>query len=139
MAAMDVQRLQPQDLANAARWDAFVLACPAATFFHRAGWQNILRGVFKHDTHYLYAQADGRIQGVLPLAHVNSLLFGNALVSLPFAVYAGVAAENEEAAQALALACSHPLSRRHEQPTARRSGHRFTSARRGASVPGRFA
>ena len=36
----------------------------------------------------------GRIVGVLPLAHVNSWLFGNALVSLPFAVYGGVAAES---------------------------------------------
>jgi FemAB-related protein (PEP-CTERM system-associated) len=111
MTAFDVQRLEPQDGANAARWDAFVLACPTATFFHRAGWQNILRGVFKHDTHYLYAQADGRILGVLPLAHVNSLLFGNALVSLPFAVYAGVAADNEDAAQALEQQ-AHQLAQR---------------------------
>jgi hypothetical protein len=35
---------------------------------------------------------------VLPLAHVKSLLFGNALTSLPFAVYGGVAAVDEEAA-----------------------------------------
>jgi FemAB-related protein (PEP-CTERM system-associated) len=33
----------------------------------------------------------------LPLAHVNSRLFGNSLVSLPFAVYAGVASNNQEA------------------------------------------
>jgi FemAB-related protein (PEP-CTERM system-associated) len=38
---------------------------------------------------------------VLPLEHVNSLLFGNALVSLPFAVYGGVAASTEDAANAL--------------------------------------
>ncbi len=101
MAAIDVKRLDPLDAAYASRWDAFVLDCPEATFFHRAGWQTILRQVFRHDTHYLYAQVDGRIEGVLPLAHVNSLLFGNALVSLPFAVYAGVAAHNDAAAQAL--------------------------------------
>jgi FemAB-related protein (PEP-CTERM system-associated) len=57
--------------------------------------------VFRHDTHYLYAQIGDRIEGVLPLAHVNSLLFGNALVSLPFAVYGGVDARNDEAAAAL--------------------------------------
>ena len=41
------------------------------------------------------------IDGVLALAHVNSLLFGNALVSLPFAVYGGVAALDDDAATAL--------------------------------------
>jgi FemAB-related protein (PEP-CTERM system-associated) len=101
MAGIDVQRLDPHDAACAERWDAFVFGCPTATFFHRCGWQKVLRQVFRHDTYYLYAQVDGRIQGVLPLAHVNSLLFGNALVSLPFAVYAGVAALSDEAAQAL--------------------------------------
>jgi FemAB-related protein (PEP-CTERM system-associated) len=98
---MDIQRLDPTDAAGNACWDAFVFGCVQATFFHRAGWQKILRQVFRHDTHYLYAQVDGRIEGVLPLAHVNSLLFGNALISLPFAVYGGVAAQNDAAAQAL--------------------------------------
>lgn len=98
---MDIQRLEPGDAAAAARWDAFVFDCPQASFFHRAGWQKILRQTFRHPTHYLYAQADGRIEGVLPLAHVNSLLFGKALVSLPFAVYGGVAAYAAEAAEAL--------------------------------------
>jgi FemAB-related protein (PEP-CTERM system-associated) len=96
-----VKRLDAKDAAGAAAWDAFVKSCPAATFFHRAGWQRILREVFKHQTYFLYAESDGRIQAVLPLAHVNSVLFGNSLVSLPFAVYGGVAAENETAAAAL--------------------------------------
>jgi FemAB-related protein (PEP-CTERM system-associated) len=96
-----LQRLSPHDAANAARWDRFVLSCPSATFFHRSGWQKIMREVFRHDTHFLYVEGDGRIEGVLPLAHVKSMLFGNSLVSLPFAVYGGVAALNEEAARML--------------------------------------
>jgi len=93
--------LRPGDAATAQRWDAFVLACPQATFFHRAAWQQVIADVFRHDTYFLYALQDGAIQGVLPLAHVNSRLFGNALVGLPFAVYGGVAAVSEEAAMAL--------------------------------------
>ncbi|HMC14532.1 MAG TPA: FemAB family XrtA/PEP-CTERM system-associated protein [Albitalea sp.] len=96
-----VQRLSPHDASNAARWDAFVLACPSATFFHRSGWQKIMREVFRHDTHFLYVEANGRIEGVLPLAHVKSMLFGNSLVSLPFAVYGGVAATSDAAAREL--------------------------------------
>lgn len=96
-----IERLSPDDTRGAAAWDAFVLACPQATFFHRSTWQGLLRDLFRHDTHYLYAHDGGRITGVLPLAQVKSLLFGNALTSLPFAVYGGVAAVDEASAQAL--------------------------------------
>ena len=100
---VSVQRLAPQNIATAALWDEFVMACPEATFFHRAGWQKIVREVFRHDTYFLYAEVDGRIQGVLPLGHVNSWLFGNSLVGLPFAVYGGVAAVSAHVAHALEL------------------------------------
>jgi len=96
-----VERLQAEDARELASWDAFVLANPQATFFHRAGWLKILRDVLHHDTYYLLARTQGRITGVLPLAHVKSRLFGNALTSLPFAAYAGVAADDPASAQAL--------------------------------------
>jgi FemAB-related protein (PEP-CTERM system-associated) len=96
-----IERLDAADAATAARWDAFVQGCPQATFFHRAGWQRVLGGVFGHDTHYLFAVEGNCIRGVLPLAHVRSVLFGNALSSLPFAAYGGVAAEDEASAAAL--------------------------------------
>lgn len=100
-AAPQIRRLAARDARTGAAWDAFVGACPTATFFHRAGWQRVLTKVFGLDTYFLYAEVDGHIEGVLPLAHVNSLLFGQSLVSLPFAVYGGVAATSEAAAQAL--------------------------------------
>jgi FemAB-related protein (PEP-CTERM system-associated) len=96
-----VRRLPIDDPVAAARWDEFVVACPQATFFHRAGWQRIMRTVFRYETHFLFAEADGCIEGILPLARVKTLLFGHSLVSLPFAVYGGVAASNEQAAEAL--------------------------------------
>ena len=98
---LTISRLEPDDAQGLALWDAFVMACPGATFFHRAGWQRVLRQAFGHDTYFLSARRDGVIEGVLPLGHVKSMLFGNALTSLPFAVYGGVAAISEEAAQAL--------------------------------------
>ncbi|MEZ0122765.1 MAG: FemAB family XrtA/PEP-CTERM system-associated protein [Candidatus Reddybacter sp.] len=84
-----------------ARWDAFVEASPEATFFHRADWKTVLECAFGHRTHYLYAQLNGEIQGLLPLAQVKSLLFGNTLASLPFCVYGGIIANNDEARTAL--------------------------------------
>lgn len=98
---MIIKLLNPSDLGSAKRWDDFVFACPDATFFHRAAWQNIIKDVFHHTTYFFYAENAGEIQGVLPLAHVNSRLFGNSLVALPFAVYGGVAANNAEATMAL--------------------------------------
>ncbi len=96
-----VKQLQSDDTSTQSRWDSFVLSCPEATFFHRAAWQKLMREVFKHPAYFLYAECDGEIQGVLPLAEVKSRLFGHALVGLPFAVYGGVAASNAEAADAL--------------------------------------
>ena len=98
---LTIRHLAPADTATALRWDEFVFACEEASFFHRSAWQGIIRDVFKHTTYFLYAESDAGIRGVLPLAHVNSRLFGNALVALPFAVYGGVAAVDAIAATAL--------------------------------------
>ncbi len=102
-AELKVLRLSAQDAAAAQRWDAFVMASPQATFFHRAGWLKLIEQIFGHRGYFLYAQRDGVIEGVLPLAQVKSFLFGHALTGLPFAVYGGVAAASEEAAAALEL------------------------------------
>ncbi len=99
--APTVERLDPANAAQSAAWDAFVLGCAEASFFHRSGWQRIMNEVLHHRTHYLFTQRDGKVTGVLPLAEVKSLLFGHSLTSLPFAAYGGVAANDEASAQAL--------------------------------------
>jgi FemAB-related protein (PEP-CTERM system-associated) len=86
---------------DSGRWDVFVEQCPAATFFHRAGWRDVLENVFGHRTYYLYAEREGQILGVLPLAEVKSWLFGHAVASLPFCVYGGVAAADPGVTSAL--------------------------------------
>jgi FemAB-related protein (PEP-CTERM system-associated) len=96
-----IRLLDADDDACSARWDAFVYSCRDATFFHRSAWQKVIRDVFRHPTYFLFAEDEHGIAGLLPLAHVNSRLFGNALVSLPFAVYGGIAAGNADAAIAL--------------------------------------
>ena len=96
--ALRVKVLCPVDYG---RWDAFVLACREATFFHRAGWKDVIEQAFGHKTYFLYAEWDGRIEGVLPLGHISSRLFGNALSSTPFCVYGGIAANSESARHAL--------------------------------------
>ncbi len=82
-------------------WDAFVEKCPDATFFHKAGWYEVIQKSTGHDAHFLYAERNGVIEGVLPLGHIKSFLFGNSLISVPYCVYGGVAAINDEARQQL--------------------------------------
>lgn len=83
------------------RWDAFVLSCPEASFFHRAGWKTVVERSFGHPTRFLYAERRGEIVGVLPLVQVKSRLFGNALVSTAFCMRGGPAAVDGVARAAL--------------------------------------
>lgn len=90
--------------ADFARWDAYVMAHPKATFFHRASWQRVIQRAFNHPTHFLFAERDGQITGILPLAEINSRLFGHSLSSLPFCAYGGVVADDDEVCKALEAA-----------------------------------
>jgi FemAB-related protein (PEP-CTERM system-associated) len=91
--------IRPLDRQRERAWDDFVAATPNGTFFHRAGWKHVVERAFRHRAHYVLAEQDGAITGVLPLVHVKSFLFGNRLISVPFCVYGGpLAAESESAA-----------------------------------------
>tara|TARA_R110002167_G_scaffold185375_2_gene385952 strand:+ start:1196 stop:2242 length:1047 start_codon:yes stop_codon:yes gene_type:complete len=79
-----------------ARWDAFVDQCERGSFFHLSGWKQIVEQVFKHKSHFMFAEQDGAIVGVLPLVEQKSFLFGHTLVSTPFCVYGGVASDSDD-------------------------------------------
>lgn len=89
-----IHELTPSDKAV---WDAFVDTCPGATFFHRAGWRDVIEQSFGHKTYFVYAKQGNEIQGVLPLTQIKSRLFGNALISNAFCVGGGPAASSEAA------------------------------------------
>lgn len=93
--------VRPFAPADAAAWDAFVADCPDATFFHRIGWKTAIEESFGHRTHYLCAERDGALCGVLPLVQIKSRLFGNSLISTAFTVYGGPAAVDDAARRAL--------------------------------------
>lgn len=103
MAAYTIQRLARSDENGKRLWEEFVRDNSDATFFHRVEWLAIQEDIFGHRAHFLYAEGDGRLEGILPLAEVRSWLFGNSLVSLPFASYGGVVARTEGAALALVV------------------------------------
>ena len=97
-----VVRVKTIEAGESAVWDRFVLTeCPEANFFHRIGWREVIERVYRQRCHYLYAERDGQIAGVLPLVHVRSPLFGNRLISNAFTIGGGTAAIDEEARDAL--------------------------------------
>lgn len=82
-------------------WDRYVETSPAGTFFHLSGWREVIAEVFGHQAEYLAAWEDEQIVGILPLVHLRSRLFGNALASTPFCVYGGALADREDIGLAL--------------------------------------
>jgi serine/alanine adding enzyme len=83
-------------------WDAFVESAHGATSYHRFGWKGVISKSFGHRCYYLAAVDDrGEWQGVLPLVHMRSKVFGNFMVSVPFVNYGGPICANEMAAQLL--------------------------------------
>jgi len=90
-------------LPDDAAWDAYVAAHPDATPFHTRAWCEAITRATGHK-HHLIAQRDaaGQIVGILPLHHVRSPLFGQALVASGFAVGGGLLADNADIAAVLA-------------------------------------
>src|SRR3954454_18115675 len=82
-------KVRPLDQDSLPIWDRFVRALPAGTFFHRAGWAQVVQTAFGHTPHYVFAERDGAMTGVLPLVRVKTRLFGDTLISNPFCVYGG--------------------------------------------------
>ncbi|MBT8131583.1 MAG: FemAB family PEP-CTERM system-associated protein [Gammaproteobacteria bacterium] len=82
-------------------WDQFVQRSPQASFFHRYGWKRVIASAFGHKPFYLAAERNGQICGVLPVFSLQSRLFGNSLISVPFCVYGGPAADDPQSVELL--------------------------------------
>ena len=82
-------------------WDAYILAHPESTNYHRWAWKRLIEDTYGHQTYYLAAKNSLGIQGILPLVEIRSWLFGRRLVSLPFFSYGGVLANSQETREEL--------------------------------------
>lgn len=82
-------------------WDNYVNEI-GGSIYHLSKWRKVIKKVFNHDSIYLQAlDEQGKIQGILPLVRIKSLLFGDYIVSLPYFNYGGVLANNNEVGKAL--------------------------------------
>ena len=105
--ALEAKRFEEGD---AGPWDAYVLAHPTGTVFHKLAWSWAIAAAYGHEPLHLIAWCKGRVSGVLPLFLVKSLLVGRVLVSVPYATYGGILADSHDAAAAL-LASAQELCR----------------------------
>lgn len=102
VAAAAVRSADLGDARECARLDAYVREHPASELFHRPAWSQAVEAGCGQKSHYLVAEGPGgRLAGCLPLTHVRSMLFGNALVSAGFGTGGGVLADDRAAADAL--------------------------------------
>jgi serine/alanine adding enzyme len=78
-------------------WDQYVMKSNSSSCYHLIGWKNVIEKTFGHKTYYLLSEDENlQINGILPMVHLKSLLFGNFAVSLPYFNYGGVCADTEE-------------------------------------------
>lgn len=92
---------------DGAAWDVFVNSRGDESGYHAWDWQHVFANAFGHEPVYLIARHGLQIEGVLPLVHIKSRLFGNSLTSLPFLNYGGVMADTADAAAALVAAAKN--------------------------------
>ncbi len=104
-ADLAITMLDLHDGAQAEAADAFVMAQAAGTPFHRPAWMLGVERATGNHAHMLAAVGpSGQIRGLLPLHHVKSMLFGQALVSSAFAVDGGILADDPATVAPLAAA-----------------------------------
>ncbi|MEN4006017.1 MAG: GNAT family N-acetyltransferase [Methanobacteriaceae archaeon] len=82
------------------KWNDFVKNSDHSQVYHLYQWGTLLEKVHGH--RLVYLQED---KGIFPLAYIKSLIFGNRLISLPFADYCGPCAQDEKTAEKLISDC----------------------------------
>jgi serine/alanine adding enzyme len=74
----------------------YVERSPSTSLYHNLRWGIVIEKSFGHKYYCLICEEkNGFVQGILPLVHMKSLLFGNNVVSLPYFNYGGVCADDD--------------------------------------------
>ena len=76
------------------RWDDFVRLHPEATPYHLFAWKEAVENAYKHESHYLLAEENEKIIGVLPLFFMRLPFISSQLISLPFCDVGGCLVED---------------------------------------------
>lgn len=81
-------------------WDNYVTQHPNGTLFHLIAWKEVVEQTFNHKSYYLIAESatesPGKPIGIFPVFRIKSFLFGDYLISIPFAEIGGPLSESRE-------------------------------------------
>lgn len=82
-------------------WDAYVLQHPDGLAYQLFAWRLAVKKAYGYEAHYLLAEKNHRICGVLPLVDFRIPFFGSTLISLPYCDAGGVLADSGDVEQQL--------------------------------------
>lgn len=104
MPGIHVRVIDLEDGTDRERADAFVREHPESTVFHLSAWgRSVAKGCGQRPC-YMMAERGGAIVGILPLIHVRSPIFGQALIANAFAVRGGPLAFDDATHNAIDVA-----------------------------------
>lgn len=82
-------------------WDCFVEKHPNNSPYHFFAWQQAIREAYKHESHYLIAEENNDVVGILPMIIFKKPFCQPNLCALPFCDVGGVLACNSDTEQLL--------------------------------------
>lgn len=85
-------------------WDAYVLQHPNGLAYQLFAWRLAVKKAYGYEAHYLMAEKNHRICGVLPLVDFRIPFVGSTLISLPYCDAGGVLADSDDIEQQLLAA-----------------------------------
>ena len=87
-------------------WNQFVESHDRSTPYHLFKWRRIINELFGHQTYYFIARnrQTNVVEGVLPSVRLNSKLFGDFLVSMPYFSFGGALGSSVEVESSLLAA-----------------------------------
>lgn len=98
---VDFQVIESNE-AHAYKWNQFVNTNLNSSVYHLYEFKNIVEKSFGHTTIYFIAiDTKQEVVGILPAVQLNSRLFGNYIVSIPFFNYGGAIANHSDIESAL--------------------------------------
>ncbi|MFQ5504289.1 MAG: FemAB family XrtA/PEP-CTERM system-associated protein [Planctomycetota bacterium] len=81
--------------------DHYVMKHAAGTLFHLYSWRRMVEEVLGRPPEIWIAERAGEVVGMLPYFSVRSVFLGKVAISMPFAVYGGLLADDAETGRAI--------------------------------------
>ena len=100
-AASSELRLRRPSPGEDAMLDDFLAQCPRGTVYHTSAWRRMVESELRVDADCVVVERGESIVGYLPWFGIKSMFLGKVSISMPFAVYGGIAATDDEAARRL--------------------------------------